>query len=255
MKTILHLFLVGLACVIPMLAQANPLDRFWVLWERTEYRGENCPNGPRCIRRSNYTSRLFSPETNEQIYRLFGMLDSSALSQGQLAEHPDAPRICQHNAAEVTLGFNPETLAMSEKLDALHNLEGFAMDLRTLKAPPGFADSFGQTLHAQMTEKFSQENLRIVSPDQAATLPGQPVLNIYFSHTGGNSRCDYTFSVFASLTQTVLLSRDIRVKISAGVWSYSTNSGTFSQGSEDQAILSVAEALIRDFRKANARTP
>ena len=227
------------------------IDRFWILWERTDVSGENCPNGPRCIRTSNYTSRLFSPENRQQIYRLFGMLDGNALGKGQLAEHPDAPRICQHNAAEVALGFNPERLARGEKLDVLHGLRAFGMDLRNLKPPPGSSDTFGPTLQAEMTALFQQAGIRIVHPREARDLPGEPVLKVFFSHTGGNDRCDYSFSVFASLTQTVLLSRDIRVKVDAGVWSYSTNSTSFAAGDEAAAIRSVAAALITDINRVN----
>jgi hypothetical protein len=145
------------------------IDRFWILWERTDVSGENCPNGPRCIRTSNYTSRLFSPENRQQIYRLFGMLDGNALGKGQLAEHPDAPRICQHNAAEVALGFNPERLARGEKLDVLHGLRAFGMDLRNLKPPPGSSDTFGPTLQAEMTALFQRPGSALFTRVRLAT--------------------------------------------------------------------------------------
>lgn len=228
------------------------IDRFWILWERIEQSGTDCPNGPACLKMRNYTSRLFEPGDSSAMYRLFGMMDGTALANGRLAEHPEAPRICQHNAAEVVLGFDPEALPKSEKIEVLRGLTGFGLDVRKLKAPPGFSDAFGADLQKAMEQRFQSAGLKVLPKAQIANTPGQPELNIYFSFIDPDGRCDYSYSVFASLTQTVLLTRDLRIKVSAGVWSYSTNSDdTKRGGSEQDAILSVAEALIRDHRRVN----
>jgi hypothetical protein len=52
----------------------------------------------------------------------------------------------------------------------------------------------------------------------------------------------------------VLLSRDLRIKVSAGVWSFSTSSTAANHsGTERDAILQVAQALVRDHQQVNPR--
>ncbi|WP_120500656.1 hypothetical protein [Roseovarius sp. EL26] len=248
-RILLSLLIFGWACN-PSTAQMQ--DRFWILWERLEQNGTGCPDGPNCLKKHRYSSRLFDAADSSAMYRLFGMMDGAAMAQGRLAEHPDAPRICQHNSAEVILGFNPETLPKSEKIEALRGISGFGFDVRKLKAPPGFSDTFGDELQAAMKTRFRQAGLRVLSKEETAATPGQPELNIYFSFRDPGGHCDYSYSVFASLSQTVLLTRDLRIKLSAGVWSYSTSSPALQQGeTEWDALLSVADALIRDHRKVN----
>ena len=236
------------------LAVAEPRDRFWILWERYQNAGQDCPNGPRCITKRAYTSRLFAEDDTDAMYRLFGMMDGTALSQGRLAEHPDAPRICQHNAAEVVLGFDPVNLPKSEKVEALRGLKGFGLDVRSLSAPPGFPDTFGSSLQTELEAKFALAGIKVLSEDEVAVTPGQPKLNIYFSFTDPDGHCDYTYSVFASLAQNVLLTRDLRVKLSAGVWSFSTGStAAHHTGNERDAILRIADQFIKDHRLTNPK--
>lgn len=235
-------------------ATAQSGDRFWILWEKYQYSGEGCPNGPNCIKRRNYTSRMFPDVDLEAIYRLFGMMDGSALSQGRLSEHPDAPRICQHNDAEVVLGFDPEALPKSEKIEALRGLTGVSFNLTKLKTPPGARADFGPSLQKAFEARFRAAGLDILTPEQAKRTPGQPELAVFFAFTDPDGDCEYTYSVFASLSQTVLLTRDLRIKISAGVWAFSTKPRDGqAQGTEYDAILKIADAFVKDYLSVNPK--
>ncbi len=225
-------------------------DRFWILWEKYKYIGENCPNGSECYKRRKFSSRLFEPRSKEAIYRLYGMLDSKALSSGHKVDHPEAPRICQHNDAEVLLGFDPEKRRFSEKLDALRDLKGIHFDIRGLKAPKGFDEPFGERLQSQFKEKFVSSGIRFFDADEYVSVPGQPKLSVFFAHANPETGCN--FSVFASLTQSALLTRDLNVKLTVGVWSFSTGpSAEYPNQNEYDAILRVADAFVRDFKRAN----
>lgn len=232
---------------------ADASDRFWILWEKQEMVGANCPNGQSCTLKRNYASRLVDGINLQKMYRLFGMMDGAALSTGRLAEHPQAPRICQHNDPEVLLGFDPEQLPKVEKIEVLRGLAGVNFDLRNLAAPPGHSSDFGRKLHNQFVNKLKDAGIKILSKDEVSQTPGQPVLNIYFSHSDFNGACEYEYTVFASLTQTVLLTRDLRVKVTAGVWSYSMGSTSDKhKGSEADIILGVADSFIEDYRLVNS---
>lgn len=227
-------------------------ERFWVLWEHIEQTGSNCPNASTCNERRTYASRLFNPQNRENIYRLFGMLDFQAAVRGQKADHPDAPRICQHHDPEVVLGFDPEVLPLSEKLDALRGLKGVALDITRLKAPQGYEGNFGAKLQVAFEERFKQAGIAILSEEERLNAPGQPKLNIYFSNTNRATGC--TYSVFASLSQTVLLTRNLQIKRAAGTWSFSTGpSQDFPNAVEYDAILRVADAFVRDFKMAQTK--
>ncbi len=235
------------------IGSAQTQDRFWILWERVKHVGQHCPGGAQCAEQHTYSSRPLETNNSGFIYRLFGL--SSALHKGgELPlDHPDAPLICRHNQAELTQGFDPETLPKSEKIEVLRGVSALHMDLSNLKAPPGFSDTFGAGVHAQFVSLLQEAGIRIVDADALALVPGQPVLNLYFSFSDPEDLCDYQYSVFASLSQEVLLARDLRIKVSAGVWSYSTGSTALDHvGNEADAILRVAEAFVRDHRQVNA---
>ncbi|SLN30747.1 hypothetical protein PSA7680_01474 [Pseudoruegeria aquimaris] len=245
------LALSGLAPPGGALAQGTtPQERFWILWEHIEQVGTDCPGGKNCETRRSYTSRLFEPADREGVYRLFGLLDLHAAKRGQAAEHPEAPRICQHNDPEVMLGFDPERLRLSEKIDALAGLPGVYVNLRGLKAPEGYEGDFGGKLQAAFESRFRNAGIRLLSKEEVERTPGQPKLNVYFSRTNPDTGC--WFSVFASLSQTVLLTRDIRTKLVAGTWAMSSGrSASNPDIGEYDAILRVADAFVRDYLKAN----
>lgn len=249
MKWITFIFL---ACCAATLSKADPIekDRFWILWEKYNFSGSNCPDGKECQRNRRFSSRLFEPNNDTDIFRLFGMLDASAFAQGRHVQHPEAPRICQHYDAEVRLGFNPEPMPLSDKLDALRGLEGLYFDVSRLAAPDGFKGDFGKSLQQMFTAKFEAADIPILTEDEVLKTPGQPKLAVYFSRANKDTGC--TYSVFASLSQTALLTRNLNTKLRVGVWSFSARpSAEFPDRDEHAAILSVADAFVRDFQIAN----
>ncbi|WP_412550749.1 hypothetical protein [Shimia sp. MIT910701] len=229
-------------------------DRFWILWERVSFVGSHCPGGAQCQERRSFSSRPLDTSNTGFIYRLFGVRDGGPRAGTLPRDHPDAPVICQKNQAALSLGFDPRALPRSEKGEVLRGVKQLHLDLTTLKPPPGFDATFGSRLHKAYVGRLREAGIRVVPKDQLHLVPGQPTLNLYFSFSDPDDLCKYEYSVFASLSQEVLLTRDLRIKVAAGVWSYSTGSTAKDhQGTEADAILRVLEAFVRDHQQANAR--
>lgn len=238
----------------PVFAQtaAEPTDRLWIMWEHFA-EASGCGNDQQCPPHRFYTTRLLGLPTTERLQKTFGMLDRLALIRGLPPENPNAPRICQHQDPEVLAGFQPEKLPVSEKIDALRGLEGVEINLRTLQAPVGYSGDFGGYLQAEVERRFRQAGIRILNEDERMRTPGRPKLNVYFSNTDPVSGCHY--SVFASLSQTVLLTRNLQTKLEAGTWASSDGpSDDNPNGTESDAILRVLGKFIDDFHKANPAT-
>ncbi len=233
-------------------AHADTQDRFWILWEQIRHAGSNCPDGSGCRQVREYSSRLFTPDRTDWLYRMFGLSRGRTPGAGRAGERPDAPRVCQDTSRTGGPGSDPERQFLSESLDALRGLAGIGLDLRSLRPPPGFDSGFGADLQAEFERRFRALGLLVLDPREAARLPGQPKLNIFLSFTDPDGACAYSYSVFASLSQTALLSRDPATKLSVGVWSFSTKSSAeFADATEYDAVLRVLEAFERDFSKAN----
>ncbi len=233
-------------------AHAN--DKFWVLWERISHIGQNCPSGAGCLEKRTYASRPLDMPDNEIIYRMFGATSGHKSGATFPAEHPDAPRICNSNFAELSLGFQPEALPRSIKIEALRGIDTVFVDIRNLKSPPGFEENFGEKTHHEFVRILERGGIKVVTEEELSAVPGHPKLAVFFSFTDPDGTCDYEYSVFASLSQDVLLSRDLRIKIEAGVWAFSTGSNSADHfGDEGDAILRVADGLVRDHRKVNSR--
>lgn len=229
-------------------------DRFWIIWERIKFIGQHCPDGAQCLVQKSYASRPLEIENDSFIYRLFGVADGRPHREVFAAEHPDAPSICAPNQPSIVLGFDPEALPRSEKIEVLRGIKSVHVDLTGLRTPPGYAPSFGETLHRRFVQILEGGGIKVVGKEAVAGVPGQPSLNLYFSFSDPDDHCEYTYSVFASLSQDVLLARDLRIKVPAGVWSYSTGlSAKDHSGTEEDAILRVATALLRDHGLVNSR--
>jgi hypothetical protein len=229
-------------------------ERFWVLWERFEHVGEGCPNGPNCILKRDFKSRLLGNGSTQNLYRLFGAISPGPNTVIPPSAHPLAPRVCTSSDTQITLGFDPEKTPKSVKIEALRGIDAIFVDLRAIKSPPGYPDHFGASIHDEFVAYLENAGLRVLDETQIAREPGQPRLSVFFSFTDRDGTCDYVYSVFASLAQDVLLSRDLRIKVSAGVWSFSTSSTAANHsGTERDAILQVAQALVRDHQQVNPR--
>lgn len=238
----------GLRIADPVLTD----DRFWILWERVKYAGRHCPDGAQCLSAHSYASRPLNTNNTGFIYRLFGLNEGLPKAADLPKNHKDAPEICKKGSAAVTLNFDPLALPKSEKGEVLRGIEALHLDLTGLKAPPGFRDDFGKGLQRAFVGKFQAAGIRVVSKEALARVEGQPTLNLYFSFSDPDDLCDYVYTVFASLTQEVLLARDLRIKVAAGVWSFSTGSTAKDHiGNEPDAILRVADAFVRDHQRVN----
>ncbi len=253
-------FFVGVALLLGNAGHADTSsataakDRFWILWERVNFVGSHCPGGAQCQERRSFSSRPLDTSNTGFIYRLFGVPNGGQQAHALPRDHPDAPVICQKNQAALSLGFDPRALPRSEKGEVLRGVKQLHLDLTTLKPPPGFDATFGGRLHKAYVGRLREAGIRVVPKDQLHLVPGQPTLNLYFSFSDPDDLCKYEYSVFASLSQEVLLTRDLRIKVAAGVWSYSTGSTAKDhQGTEADAILRVLEAFVRDHQQANAR--
>ncbi|SFL19460.1 hypothetical protein SAMN04488036_106185 [Shimia haliotis] len=229
-------------------------DRFWILWEKVKFIGQHCPDGAQCLVEKTYASRPLATDNTAFIYRLFGATEGRSNDAFHFGEHPEAPVVCSGNQAKLTLGFEPEALPRSEKIEVLRGINALHVDLTGLKPPPGFDDNFGVSLHQRFVQTLAAGGVRVVGKDEVARIPGQPILNLYFSFTDRDQDCEYAYSVFASLSQDILLARDLRIKVPAGVWSYSTGSAAQDHiGNEEDAILRIGEAFLRDHRQVNGR--
>ena len=241
----------ALATIIAVSSSAQTENRFWLLWEQIDTAAKDCAKNSRCPVRRNYTTRLLNTPANTDIHNTIGMLDRLALSRGQPVEHPEAPRICQNRDPEVLLGFDPERWEMSEKLEALKDLPGVYFSVTRLAAPDGYAGNFGQNLQAEFERRFRAAGIRILSEAEMNATPGKPQLNIYFSRANRVTGCRY--SVFASLSQTMLLTRNINVKLKVGTWGLSEGpSADYPNHTEYDAILRVADAFISNYVEANS---
>lgn len=229
-------------------------DRFWILWEKFRYVGENCPHGTDCILKRDFASRPLRPDYSADLYRMFGVMDPRGQSAPRQDSHPEAPEICAADQDQIAVGFDPLQIPQSLKIEALRGIKTIHMDLRNLSAPPHYSDSFGQDIHTEFSRRLTAAGIRVVDKEVITTVPGQPSLSIFFSMRDAVGDCDYEFSVFASLSQEVLLARDIRIKVTAGVWAHSTGSNdSLHMGDERDAILRVADAFILDHRTVNPK--
>lgn len=229
-------------------------DRFWLLWERFHRVGPDCPNGAGCLTKREFSSRPLASEHAADVYRMFGVMDPRSFGETFRAPDPDAPAVCDSQNTAVALGFDPLAVPQSLKIEALRGITAIHVDLTRLKPAPGQPDDFGKRVHRTFVAKLTAAGLRVVDNEVIKTIPGQPTLQVFFSFNDPQGHCHYEYSVFASLTQDVMLARDIRIKINAGVWAFSTGSKDAAHsGDERAAILRVADALIRDHRQVNPR--
>lgn len=232
-------------------ANAQDINRFWIMWEIVDSQDTRCNERERCDTLRRYTTRLLDTSTEQEMRNIFGALDQRALTLGMPVEHPDAPRICQAYDPEVLLGFDPEQMEKSDRLLALKDLPGVHFSVLRLSAPEGYDGNFGLGLQTEFESQFRAAGIRILSEDEMAVAPGQPQLNIYFSNANQTTGCHY--SIYASLSQTMLLTRNVKVKLKVGTWGMSEGpSDEFPLQNEYDAILRVAAAFVEDYREANS---
>ena len=232
------------------LAQSEP-NRIWFTWEHTSGNSALCQQKKLCKPVSHYITRLFEQPSTDRARSMIGAMDAIAIKRGHPVEHPEAPKTCQNVNAMTVLGFDPEGWEMSEKLDALRGLPGIHFSVRKLKAPDHYDGPFGDQLQELIERKFRKSGIRVLTKQQMKKTPGQPRLNIYFTNTNSDTGC--WFSIFASLSQTMLLTRNHTVKLRAGTWGMSGGYSTdHPNRNEFEAIIGVVDKLIADYWKANS---
>lgn len=238
---------------LPVLAQQvqQVQNRIWFTWEQRAPDPDLCAKKGYCKPVGRYITRLVETPATDRARSMVGAMAALAKSRGQPVEHPDAPLICQNVNALKVLGFDPESWDLSDKLAGLRDLPGVYFSVARLKAPVGYDGPFGEQLQALMEKKFRNAGIRVLGKAEMEKTPGQPQLNIYFSNTNPDSGC--WFSVFASLSQTMLLTRNHTVKLKVGTWGMS---GGFSPENPDRsefdAIILVVDKFIADYWKANS---
>lgn len=229
----------------------SPEERFWISREVISSGVDNCRNGD-CPRFSDFTTRLFNPNDRDNLRRMMSLLDFQSAAAGRPLIHPETPQFCSRqlpNPEQVI--WNPEWMQMSDKLESLRGLQGLHVDVSGLKGPEGFVGDFGPSLQAELERQFSAAGIRMVTKEEVEKVPGQPKLAVYFSATNPDSGC--WWSVFATMTQTAILTRDINVKINAGSWAFMKGYDPDNlQMTEYDAIVEVFAAFVDDFQAANA---
>lgn len=236
-----------LSLTVPQLALADD-QRYWLLQEDVQQVGQSCPEGSGCTPHLSYVVRGFPHGSQDLLAPLLDLLGPPVEGKA------DVPVFCAAGDSAARLGFDPESIPAAHKLAALRGITAVGLDLRKTKAPPGASADFGEILQSEFSARLETAGLRVVTPDEATQLPGGPTLNVYFSVNEGKGDCAYRYSIFASLSQTALLTRDLQTKLLVGVWSLSAETPEEdANGTEMASLLGVADAFVADFQEANSR--
>jgi hypothetical protein len=250
-KLLLSLLGLSFACVVYADDLENkPAHRLWFTLENRVVDTALCEEKNVCRPVPKYETRLGEVTTPDGLAETASALTQLAKLRGYEDNHPQTPMTCQNVEAAKVLGFDPELWPMSEKLDPLIGLQGVFFALETLKAPEDYHGPFGEAVHAEVVRKFTNAGIPVLTEEQRDLTPGKPHLNIYFSNTNPDTGC--WFSVFSSLSQTALLTRNHTVKIKAGTWGFGGGySADTPDRSEYDAIMIVIDKFIADFQTAN----
>lgn len=236
-----------------VLAQ-EPKHRVWFSVENQSVDPDLCLNKNVCDPVSKFETHLAEETSKDKAAEMGRSLKELAKLRGYDSTDLEAPKMCKHVEAAKVLGFDAEQWPEAEKLDTLIGLDGVYVALQTLKAPAGFEGPFGEQIQAEAEKRFARVGLKILTEEERDQTPGKPHLNVYFSHTNPDSGC--WFSVFSSLTQTALLTRNHTTKFKAGTWGFSGGySADDPNRAEFDAILLVIDKFLADYKTANTRGP
>lgn len=231
-------------------SDAQPPNRIWFLWEQTAVDANLCADREHCTPVRRFLPRLVDTPSTKQANEMLGAMDRMIVARGDGVEHPQAPRICENTEAQTILGFDPEAWELSDSDDALKGLVGVHFAVDQLTAPAAYDGDFGKAMQATMRKRFSNAGIPYLTKEEMNLIPGKPMLNIYFSNTDPDSGCH--FSIYASMSQTALLTRNHTVKLRVGTWGMSGGYSNDHPGrSEFDAILVVVDKFIADYQRAN----
>jgi hypothetical protein len=223
-------------------------ERFWLFREQVAPNSESCSRGV-CATRLD--GRRFPDTDAWTLRRAFDTLGAQAQYEGRPPDDPEAPRLCSATLAAEALS-RIEAQSISPKPDALRGLTAVGLDLSKIKLPPAGEVLLDGDLERQLRASFQAAGLAIVSREAAALLPGQPQLNLSYTMTDPIGQCVYTYTVFASLTQTAVLTRNPLVKVSASVWTFSGKGSV--PGNESSLVAEAAISFLSAWEEANPAT-
>ncbi|MEM1302449.1 MAG: hypothetical protein AAGH17_07695 [Pseudomonadota bacterium] len=258
----MRLFLGLVLVCAPLLARASEpvlLDRYWIIREQYAPPRLPCSIDQPCGDSAQLNVLPLQSREPGQIDRIFARMAAQLAASRVPDPHPDQPAICAVHAAQaagvagvyVPDGWDPERLEQSAKHEGLRGLTAVMVDLSNLSGPQDWEGDFGPDLQARVVTRFGEEGLRVLTKDEVDAHPGKPRMAIYLSHTNPDTGC--WWSVFSSVTETAVLTRDLNVKLRAGIWSQSAGfSADNPEQGEFDAIMMVVEKFLADWRTANA---
>jgi hypothetical protein len=231
-------------------AQNKSKNFTWMVWEQRGSNAQLCQTKDLCTPQRKFITRLIEEPTEQKAREMLGAIDQLARLRGQPVEHPETPKICRQIDTSKILGFNPEVWDLSDKMAALKNLPGIYFSVTNIKGPSGYSGDFGLNLQNAIESRFHKAGLPVISEEQMEQTLGKPQLNIYFSNAKPDTGC--TYSVFASLSQTMLLTRNHTTKLKVGTWGHSGGpSNDHPDSDEFDAIIRVVDKLLDDYKRAN----
>jgi hypothetical protein len=250
-KFFIAIILFLLTIPIKIYAQNTSKNLTWMIWEQRDINTQLCQTKGLCAPIRKFTTRLIEEPTEQKAREMLRAIEQLAILRGQPAEHPETPKMCRQTEASKILGFNPEAWDLSDKMAALKDLPGVYFSVTSIKGPSEYTGDFGLNLQNAMESRFHAAELPVLSEERMETTAGKPQLNIYFSNAKPDTRC--TYSVFASLSQTMLLTRNHTTKLKVGTWGHSGGpSSDFPNSGEFDAIMRVVDKFLDDYKRANA---
>lgn len=243
----------GMMLAVPAhsLDNGDEFDRYWISREHVSTGLDNCRDG-QCPRFSEFTTRNIDTNDADMLRRIMALLDFQSTARGLPLEHPETPQFCARQIPPTDqVIWNPEWMQMSHKLEALRGLEVLHVDVSGLSGPDGYEGDFGGNLQSVLEQKFGAAGIKIVSKEDLVLVPSQPKLSVFFSTTDPDTGC--WLSVFATMTQTAVLTRNIDVKLNVGSWAFMRGyDGDNPDASEYDAIVDVFDGFVKDYTEANS---
>jgi len=264
MRVLIRLGLAGLSWVtltagLAWASDISVLDRYWIVRELYAPPQHPCLPDDACGDSTSIEVAPLQSDDPDQIERIFHTMTALQEASPVPAPHPDQPALCAARAAhqagvagvQIPEGWDPERLEKSAKHEGLRGLTAIYVDLSGLAGPNGWTGDFGGDLQARVVTRFAEEGLRLLTKDEVEAHPGKPQMAVYLSHTNPDTGC--WWSIFSSVTETAVLTRDLNVKLRAGIWSLSQGfSADDPDRAEFDAVALIVETFLADWRAANA---
>ncbi|PIB22828.1 hypothetical protein BFP76_09865 [Amylibacter kogurei] len=261
LKLIIRVVIGGIFLCTAFATQAqNETNRFWLMWEQSRIDLAACLHDGLCDPKRSFVTRLIEEPDSARAQSVFYELDRVSLARRQPPIHPETPIVCPANfyrieqPASPSLQVNTDTpdyekMEISDKLAPLKNLPGVYFKLDGVRGPTDDGGKFGKQLHGYVTDAMNKAGIPILTKEELENTPGKPQFSASFSGTQSNG-C--TWRVSAMLKQTVLLSRDLSVKLASTTWaSFGGFDAAQPKQDEFDALTMLIDKFITDYKKAN----